>query len=71
LTGDSIGISQFASAAVWALGGGNRYFAANWFWSSRESMDRLMGRPPSSADEINTSEKNCESNYLISTNDIV
>jgi hypothetical protein len=34
-------------------------------------MDRLVGRPPSSADEINTSEKNCESNYLISTNDIV
>jgi hypothetical protein len=72
LTGDGIGISQFASAAVWALGGGNRYFAANWFWRSRGSMDRLMGRPPpSSADEINTSEKNCELKCPISTNDIV
>ena len=71
MTGDGIGISQSASAAVWALGGGNRYFAANWFWYSRGSMDRPMGMPPLSADEINTSEKNCESNYLISTNEIV
>ena len=71
MTGYNIGISQSPSAAVWALGSGNRYFAANWFWYSRGGMDRPMGRPPSTADEINTSAKNCESNYLISTNEIV
>ena len=37
--------AQSAWAAVCSLGGEHGYFAANWLWRLRGSMDRLIGGP--------------------------
>jgi hypothetical protein len=70
LTGDSIGISQSASAAVWALGGGNRYFAANDF-GARVEHGSAHGRATIIRGRNQHFREKLRVKCLISTNDFV